>query len=251
MRLYEGSVGEFREDVILSRLADKLSDAFRDYYHRGVSPGEVGAWQQSFNFLKNSFEVAGLEDNRIIIEYELPYSSRRIDVLLFGRNPQGDDGVVLVELKQWSNDGVADAESEGNVRVRFASGVREVAHPSLQVEGYHYDLKDFLHVFQDKPALALSSCAYCHNYAKLKEPRVLFAEKFRKGLEAVSSLCQGGRRSPWQVSPAAHRVGRGARSLQPIHQEYGQAVQEASGSYGRDDQQEADLHADRRSDRCV
>lgn len=184
MRLYEGSVGQFREDVVLSRLADKLSNSYKDYYHRGPSQSEVGAWQQSFNFLKNSFEVARLEDNRIIIEYELPYSSRRIDVLLFGRNPQGDDGVVLVELKQWSNDGVADAESEGNVRVRFASGVREVAHPSLQVEGYHYDLKDFLRVFQEKPALALSSCAYCHNYAKLKEPRVLFAEKFCKGLGA-------------------------------------------------------------------
>jgi hypothetical protein len=178
MRLYEGSVGNFREDVILSRLADKLSDAYREYYHRGVSPGEAGAWQQSFNFLKNAFEVAGLRENRIIIEYELPYSSRRIDVLLFGRSRKGDDGIVLVELKQWSNDGVGDAESEGNVRVRFRSGLREVAHPSLQVEGYHYDLKDFLNVFQDEAAPDLSSCAFCHNYARLKEPRVLFAEKF-------------------------------------------------------------------------
>jgi hypothetical protein len=183
MRLYEGSIRQFRDDVVFSRLSDKLAGAYKEYYHRGASKGEVGSWQQSFNFLKNSFEVAGLEDNRIIIEYELPYSSRRIDVLLFGRSPQGDDGVVLVELKQWSNEGVADAESEGNVNVRFASGTKEVAHPSLQVEGYHYDLKDFLHVFQDKPAPELSSCAYCHNYARLKEPRVLFAEKFQKGLE--------------------------------------------------------------------
>jgi len=183
MRLYEGSIRQFREDVIYSQLADKLAGAYEDYYHRAAGRSEVGAWQQSFNFLKNSFEVAGLDDNKVIIEYELPYSSRRIDVLLFGRSQTGDDGVVLIELKQWSNDGVADAEAEGNVKVRFASGVREVAHPSLQVEGYHYDLKDFLHVFQDKPPPALSSCAYCHNYARLKEPRVLFAEKFKKGLE--------------------------------------------------------------------
>lgn len=183
MRLYEGSVRQFREDVILSQLADKLTDAYRQYYQRGVSPGEVGAWQQSFNFLKNSFEIAGLEDNQIIVEYELPYSSRRIDVLLFGSNQKGDDGVVLVELKQWSNEGVADAESDGNVRVRFKSGMREVAHPSMQVEGYHYDLKDFLNVFQDEPVPNLSSCAFCHNYARLKEPRVLFAEKFGPSLE--------------------------------------------------------------------
>jgi uncharacterized protein len=182
MRLYEGSISQFREDVIHTRIADKLAGRFKEYYHRSAGRSEVGAWQQSFNFLKNSFEVAGLNDNQIIIEYELPYSSRRIDAVLFGQSQKGEDGVVLIELKQWSNDGVADAEAEGNVKVRFASGVREVAHPSWQVEGYHFDLQDFLHVFQDKPAPELSSCAYCHNYARLKEPRTLFAEKFHKGL---------------------------------------------------------------------
>lgn len=183
MRLYEGSIKQFREDVIYSQLADKLAGAFKEYYHRAAGRSEIGAWQQSFNFLKNSFEVAGLNDNQIIIEYELPYSSRRIDALLFGQSQEGDDGVVQIELKQWSNDGVSDAEAEGNVKVRFASGVREVAHPSWQVQGYHFDLQDFLHVFQDKPAPDLSSCAYCHNYARLKEPKTLFAEKFQKGLE--------------------------------------------------------------------
>src|SRR3990172_2232383 len=171
-----GSVADEIADVAmyLFELADKLAGAFKEYYPRAAGRSEIGAWQQSFNFLKNSFEVAGLNDNQIIIEYELPYSSRRIDALLFGQSQTGDDGVVLIELKQWSNDGVANAEAEGNVKVRFASGVREVAHPSWQVEGYHFDLQDFLHVFQDKPAPELSSCSYCNNYARLKEPRTLF-----------------------------------------------------------------------------
>jgi DUF2075 family protein len=183
MRLYEGSVGEFRDDVAHNVLADKLAGAFHGYYRRPAPKGEVGAWQQSLNFLKNSFEIAELDEQRVIVEYELPYSSRRIDVLLFGRSPAGEDGIVLIELKQWSNDGVADAEADGNVRVRFQQGMREVAHPSWQVEGYHYDLQDFLHVFQDDPTPELSSCAYCHNYARLKEPKVLFAKKFEAGLE--------------------------------------------------------------------
>ena len=183
MRLYDGSIGEFREDVTYNSLAEKLAHAYRDHYRHAASKGEIGAWQQSFNFLKNSFEVAGLADQRIIIEYELPYSSRRIDVLLFGRNTEGEDGIVQVELKQWSNDGVMDSEAEGNVNVRYAQGIKEVPHPSWQVEGYHFDLQDFLHVFQDKPAPILSSCAYCHNYARLKEPRILFAPKFQAGLK--------------------------------------------------------------------
>lgn len=183
MRLYEGSIVEFRDDVAYNVLAEKLTKAFEDHYRHAPSRGEIGSWQQSFNFLKNSFEVASLTDNRILIEYELPYSTRRIDVLLFGRNGVGEDGVVLIELKQWANDGVSDSEADGNVNVRFSSGVKEVAHPSLQVEGYHYDLQDFLHVFQDKPAPVLSSCAYCHNYGRLKEPRVLFASKFQRYLD--------------------------------------------------------------------
>jgi DUF2075 family protein len=183
MRLYDGSIGEFREDVTYNSLAEKLARAYRDHYRHAASKGEIGAWQQSFNFLKNSFEVAGLAEQKIIIEYELPYSSRRIDVLLFGRSAVGEDGIVLVELKQWSNDGVMDSDAEGNVNVRFAPGIKEVPHPSWQVEGYHFDLQDFLHVFQDKPAPVLSSCAYCHNYARLKEPRILFAPKFQAGLK--------------------------------------------------------------------
>lgn len=34
MRLYEGSIKQFREDVIYSQLADKLAGAFKEYYHR-------------------------------------------------------------------------------------------------------------------------------------------------------------------------------------------------------------------------
>jgi len=183
MRLYEGSISQFQGDLIDGRIAAKVATAFREYYHRGASRGEVGSWERSFNFLSSSFHVAGLGDSRIIIEYELPYSSRRIDALLFGRNQRGHDGVVLVELKQWTNEGVANAEADGNVRVRFHSGVREVAHPSWQVQGYHFDLIDFLDVFEDKAAPTLSSCAYCHNYARLEEPSILFAPKFRKGLD--------------------------------------------------------------------
>jgi hypothetical protein len=58
-------------------LADKLASAFEGYYRRRAPKGEVGAWQQSLNYLKNSFEIAELDEQRVIVEYELPYSSRR------------------------------------------------------------------------------------------------------------------------------------------------------------------------------
>lgn len=182
MRLYEGTVADFNSDVIRSLLADKLAEKYQNYYQRAVGESEYRAWQQSSQYLKNSFEAATLTDNKLVIEYELPYSSRRIDVLLFGRDSTDKDSIVLVELKQWSNDNVSDALAEGNINVDYGRFVKEVAHPSWQVEGYHFDLKDFLKVFEDRNPPDLSSCSYCHNYARLKEPRVLFAPKFSVAL---------------------------------------------------------------------
>lgn len=73
MRLYEGTIGEFAKAVLHNEIADDLSHNFECYYKRRPSPGEYRAWQQSFNFLRNSFESAGLMENQLVIEYELPY----------------------------------------------------------------------------------------------------------------------------------------------------------------------------------
>lgn len=102
-------------------------------YRRRVNPSEHRAWQQSLNFPRNSFEFTQLAENQLIIEYELPYSTRRLDVLIFGRDVQRTDSVVLIELKQWSNESVEDCSSEGNVVVDYGRFRKEQAHPSLQV----------------------------------------------------------------------------------------------------------------------
>ncbi len=180
MRLYEGTVFEFNRDVLENKVADRIRANFEKYYERRVSPSEFRAWQQSLNFLRNSIEYSGLTENRMIIEYELPYSTRRIDVLLFGRGVRENDGVVLMELKQWSNENVEDCATEGNIVVNYGQFKREHAHPSLQVQGYHYDLKDFLTIFNEKPDVNLDSCAYCHNYSRKGENPVLLFPKFEK-----------------------------------------------------------------------
>ena len=184
MRLYEGTVRQFKNDVIQGVIADKLASKYQSYYRRAVVDSEYRAWQQSSQYLKSSFEVASLTDNKLIVEYELPYSSRRIDVILFGSDESERDSVVLIELKQWSNQHVREAAAEGNVRVDYGRYIKEVPHPSWQVEGYHFDLKDFLKVFEHHDPPHLSSCSYCHNYSRLKEPRVLFAPQFKVALDS-------------------------------------------------------------------
>jgi len=184
MRLYEGTILGFCSDVVRNQIADKMSRKFEDYYHKKVSESEYRAWRQSLLFLNNSLQHAGLTDNQIVIEYELPYSARRIDALLFGKSRSSADGVALIELKQWSNESVEDCNTEGNIIVDYGRYKKEQPHPSLQVQGYHFDLKDFLAVFSNADSPSLASCAYCHNYSRNDSRNTLFAPKFEKELKA-------------------------------------------------------------------
>ncbi|RKX37322.1 MAG: peptidase S24 [Thermotogae bacterium] len=184
MRLYEGTLQEFRDDVISNRIADILAGKFREYYKKNVSRSEKNSWNNSLNFLKNAVDISNLEDNMIIIEYGLPYSSRRIDVLLFGKDMQNKDNVVLIELKQWSNENVEDSIEDGNIIVNYGRNKITVPHPSIQVEGYHFYLKDFISAFEEEPVLGLNSLVYCHNYSySYGKEGVLFLPKFKKYLE--------------------------------------------------------------------
>ncbi len=182
MRLYEGTVQEFKKDVLGNNIADIIADKYKEYYHRKVNSSEFNSWNNSLRFLKDVLESSGLLKNRIIIEYELPYSERRIDVILFGKDKKGNENIVVLELKQWSNDKVEDSQNEGNVFVDFGRFRKELPHPSLQVQGYYYYLKDFMTLFEEDTKVQLSACVYCHNYKKGKK-EVLYLPKFDESVK--------------------------------------------------------------------
>lgn len=178
MRLYSGSSIQFMEDTVQNQIADKLEKEFESYYGHRPSPGEMTSWTNSLQFMKNVIEKNSLNDNMIILEYGLPYSSERIDFMIFGKSTAGKDNVVLIELKQWSD--VRDCDIEGNVEIFVGGGFKIKEHPSQQVGGYHYYLLDFVKAFEEHE-MGLSSCVYCHNYSKSKN-NVLFLPKFESFL---------------------------------------------------------------------
>ncbi len=177
MRLYEGTVAQFKKDVMENKIADLILEKYQGQYGRNSAPSEFNAWTNSLNFVKNVLEYSGLEENEIVLEFGLPFSSGRIDVLLFGKDPKHEDNVVLIELKQWSNQYVHDSDVEECVLVDYGRRRSITAHPASQVQGYHYYLTDFMLVFQEDPRILLSSCSYCHNYSKFGSP-TLYAPKF-------------------------------------------------------------------------
>ena len=182
MILYEGAIEQFNEDVLQNRIADRAAERYRAHYGRHPGQPEYRSWAISLAILNNSFHYAKLKNNHILIEYELPYSSQRIDVLLFGKSGDSQDNVIILELKQWSNENVRSADSDGNVTVDYGRFKKEQPHPSLQAQGYHFYLKDFIQLFSEKEAPELNSSSYAHNYSKKREA-VLFSRQFKELLK--------------------------------------------------------------------
>ena len=182
MILYQSSVQEFKDHVVQNKIADILSDNYKEHYKKNASPSEFKSWENSLRVLKDALESAELLKNKIVIEYELPYSEKRIDILLFGKNSEGIDSVVVIELKQWSNENVQDSKNDGNVIVNYGKFKKEQPHPNLQVEGYYYYLKDFMSIFEEKSKVSLSACVYCHNYKKAKN-ETLYLSKFDEAIK--------------------------------------------------------------------
>lgn len=122
------------------------------------------------------FQHANLNDHGVIIEYQLPQSSRRLDCMICGRNDAGKDSAVIIELKQWDKCMPADGENE--VITYVGGAQREILHPSVQVGQYCAYLGDTHTAFYEGPdPVSLDACCYLHNYPR-DSTDVLFHDKF-------------------------------------------------------------------------
>ncbi len=176
MRLYAGMSLAFIEDTVRNQIARKLSDAFFQYYGYPAAKSEVASWGNSLRAMAQVVQYARLNDHGVIVEYELPSSSRRLDFMICGRDASHGDEAVIVELKQWSE--CEAAEADGLVSTWVGAKNREVAHPSVQVGQYQQYLADTHSAFYegDRP-IRLGACSYLHNY-EIRANDVLMAPKF-------------------------------------------------------------------------
>ena len=100
MRLYSGSSQQFIKDAIRNQIADKLKSAFFDYFRYNPSPGEMNSWRNSLRAMSQVIQYAGLEDNGVLLEYQLPQSSKRLDCMLTGQGSDASDNAIIVELNR-------------------------------------------------------------------------------------------------------------------------------------------------------
>lgn len=180
MRLYSGMSEDFIRDTARNRIAERLRDAFFAYYRYNPSPAEINSWRNSLRAMTDVLDIASLHDHGILLEYQLPLSSKRIDCIVCGRDDGELDQAVIVELKQWER--CEPAEPDKVVLSWVGGRQRDVLHPSVQVGQYQQYLADTHSAFHEEPRpVRLSACSYLHNYVPAATDPIL-APKFAEAL---------------------------------------------------------------------
>ncbi|MEO9263306.1 MAG: DUF2075 domain-containing protein [Candidatus Baltobacteraceae bacterium] len=162
MQLFSGPSEEFIDEAIRRRIAERLGDAFYDYYRFRASASEFNSWQNSLNALAYQLRYSGVRDHGVVLEMQLPLSSARLDAFVFGHSHSGAEEAVLLELKQWTE--ASASQWDGCVEAFVGGALRKVVHPCLQAQSYAEYLAGSHSAFDlDAGGIPIAACAWLHN----------------------------------------------------------------------------------------
>ncbi|WP_040228481.1 DUF2075 domain-containing protein [Bhargavaea cecembensis] len=166
MIVYEATKDEFMDDILTDNLVNNICKNFNDKIGK-VNEAEIRSWDNSMQYMYkvlNDEEIPS--DAGVAIEFRIPYTSKRVDFLIAGKN-QSEDTVVIVELKQWGEVERVSGK-EAIVKTLINRGIRETAHPSYQAWSYAALIEDYNQNVQEQE-INLKPCAYVHNYIKKQQ----------------------------------------------------------------------------------
>lgn len=149
-------------------LVEKLSAQMLFQMGNSPSPAEKRSWENSLVEISELLIQCDLGEVVLLVEYQLPYSSKRVDVLALGSDPKtGQPTIIAIELKQWTNasliEGALDTlkiDSYGNT---------PILHPAVQVSRYCEYLNDFNRYVSDDNT-NLFGIVYLHNWIDANNP---------------------------------------------------------------------------------
>jgi len=163
--IYENTVDGLLDDIDADRLVEEIDAAFSENSVGAVSPGERQAWRNSFQYIYRTLSRSTVPgDVGVAIEFKVPLTSNRVDLMLSGFGKDGDANVIVMELKQWDGETTERVEGkDGIVETYLGGDTRETTHPSYQAWSYANFLRDFNVEIQERP-INLHPVAYLHNY---------------------------------------------------------------------------------------
>ena len=166
MIVYTAKKEGFLKDVDDETIHEVIKGQFIRKLLRNPSPNEVLSWKNSMQKMHEVLNDSDIpNDSGIHIEYNLPGTSKRIDIILTGRNDAKREMAVIIELKQWSE--VEKTEKDGIVKTRLGGSMVETSHPSYQAWSYKAHIQNFNETIRNED-VGLEPCAYLHNMASEK-----------------------------------------------------------------------------------
>ncbi|PRS04910.1 ATP-binding protein [Bacillus atrophaeus] len=162
MIVYEAIKEEFLSDVFDDKLVTNICKNYNDKIGK-INEREVRSWDNSMQYMYRVLSDREIpKDAGIAIEFKIPHTSKRIDLLISGSDKDYRSSVVIVELKQWEQVEKINGK-EAIVKTFINQGLRETTHPSYQAWSYAALIKDYNENAQ-KEDINLYPCTYLHNY---------------------------------------------------------------------------------------
>ena len=189
MIIYEATKELFVKDVVENNIANRIEKLYKLRIGHNVNPREKEAWKNSMMYMNNVLNDKMIPNNSgIAIEFKIPYTSKRVDFIITGKDNQDRNVAIIIELKQWTEAEVVN-EQDGIVRTFTGGAMREVAHPSYQAWSYAAYIEDFNENVQ-KEKVELYPCAYLHNYEEV-EPKTILSDKYKSYIEKAPVFVSG------------------------------------------------------------
>jgi hypothetical protein len=181
--LWHGSLSEFVRNAESGSLPGDMAGQFVKLHRYPPNAAELRSWENSLGALADALRpirsldlgvavgasgpIASASLARdsarsaagVALEYHLPLTGKRVDVMLTGHDRSGRGSAIVLELKQWSE---VDLEDEYATNVRL--GDEEHVHPCEQAADYADWLRDYHSAFTSSELDAVPA-AYCHNLA--------------------------------------------------------------------------------------
>jgi uncharacterized protein len=162
MIVYQSTKAGFLDDTFGNDIETVILGAYRDRTGRSVAKAEIRSWKESLIAMAKVLRHESIPDDcGIAIEYVIPQTAKRIDMLMSGLDESGRNQLIIIELKQWES--ASRTDKDGLVRTRFAGGEADTSHPSYQAWSYAELLRNFNEEVYSRN-VPLQPCAYLHNF---------------------------------------------------------------------------------------
>lgn len=210
MLAYLALKADFLKDAPV--IEDKVSEAVLKSFNIKVGQSEYLSWRNSLgNAMSNIMRSANIPDDAgIAIEYRLDGRKLRMDFVISGLDEYGDESVVIVELKQWTDIQFSDLEE--HVRTVLGKGLINTPHPSYQAWSYQSHLEQY-NQYVYETGVKVSACAYLHN---CKDTSVISDSKYENALRRAPVFLHGGHLELQELIESKIKAGLGVEILRRI-----------------------------------